>query len=69
MEFKNADAMLQLKQADVDLPTLRSVIFLELSSPAGGELLASRYLPTGIRSQGIPPGGDRWIITLQRQRA
>lgn len=68
-EFHQADALLQLRQADVDLPTLRSVATVSPVSSAGAEAFASRYIPTSIRSLGTAPGGDRWIITLERQRA
>jgi hypothetical protein len=64
---KNSDAVMALKQADIDLPTLRSVVEVSYGNDATGAQPANRYRITGIDIKGIMPGGDRFVCYLERQ--
>lgn len=63
-----ADAVLLVALADVSLSQMRSCIYLELAAHGTGAEPAQRYLATSIAIKGIGPGGDRMIVTLERQR-
>lgn len=68
VHIQDADAVADLPQSAVSLAQLRSCVSLQPATPVGAESFANRYLITSIASHGIPPGGDRWILTLERQR-
>jgi len=64
----SGDAVMHCLLSDVSLATLRSCIAVELATHGTGIEPASRYLINTIQSKGMVPGGDRFVISLVRQR-
>ncbi|MGI8825265.1 MAG: hypothetical protein ACR2JC_06440 [Chloroflexota bacterium] len=62
------DAIMLCRTADVTLAQLRSCIYVQPAANSAAALLASKYLITSILPKGILPGGDRYIVSLDRQR-
>jgi hypothetical protein len=60
-------ATMELRTAEIDLPTLRSCLYVT-PNPVVGIAPATRYLITSISSGGTRAGGDRLICSLERQR-
>ncbi len=67
-DVKTADVVGLFNIADVSYTTMRQVIYAELAANQPGPAVATRYLPTSITPKGIVPGGDRLIVTFDRQR-
>jgi hypothetical protein len=67
-DIKGADAYAMFLETDVTLAQLRSCLYLTINSPVGSDLVASRYIPTSIAAKGLPAGGDRYLVTFERQR-
>lgn len=64
----DADAVLLVAMADVSLVQMRSCIYVEPGQHGIGAEPAQRYIPTSIAIKGLAPGGNRMIVTLERQR-
>src|SRR5579859_358617 len=67
-ELKGADAILMVHEADVTYAQIRACIYVTVTTPAGADAMASRYIVTSIEPKGMGPGGDRYILSLDRQR-
>lgn len=67
-DIHGADAILEANLSDISLTQLRATITLARAPGAAGATFASTFMITSIAVKGIPPGGDRWIVTLTRQR-
>lgn len=61
------DILASVNGTDLSLAQLRSCIYATPQSPLADEP-ASRYLITTITPKGMMAGGDRYVVTLTRQR-
>jgi len=65
---KAADIVALFNLADISYATMRQCVWAELVPGQPGPAIATRYLPTSITPKGIAPGGDRLLVTFDRQR-
>jgi hypothetical protein len=63
----NADAVALLKTDDITLSQIRGCMYLEPQTTWGSSIV-TRYLVTGVAMKGMLPGGDRYVLSLDRQR-
>lgn len=61
------DILASFNLADVSLAQMRSCIYAYPQTPTGAEP-ANRYIVTSITPKGLLPGGDRIVVTFDRQR-
>jgi hypothetical protein len=61
-----ADVLAMFMETDIDLATLRSVIYAHPTTPFSAEP-ATRYTITALAPRGFPAGTDRIFISLRRQ--
>jgi hypothetical protein len=67
-DIKVADVVALFNLADISYSQMRQCVWAELVPGQPGPAIATRYLPTSITPKGIIPGGDRLIVTFDRQR-
>lgn len=67
-DLKVADVTAMFNLADVSYAQMRSCVYAQLAAGQPGPSFATRYLPTAIFVKGMIPGGDRMIVTFDRQR-
>jgi hypothetical protein len=67
-DLAEADVVAMFNIADVSYAQMRSCVYVQLAAGQPGPAFATRYIPTAIFVKGMVPGGDRLIVSFDRQR-
>jgi hypothetical protein len=67
-DAKIADVIALFNIQDVTFAQMRSCVYAQLHPGQPGPPIATRFLPTSIEVKGLMPGGDRILVTFDRQR-